>query len=239
MLSPMRIGFRRYSVGARWYDVLSGERLVYRIGRVVGIRRLGIRAGDTVLDVGCGTGLNLPLLARRVGPDGRVIGADLSPDMLRMARNRVDAAGWGNVTLIEADATTVDWRAAIADALGEPAGGVTAPTARSGDRPTPEVTTIDAAVATYSLSVTDEPDTAWHNLRTALRPGARVCVVDMADPRGLAALFRPLARLACALGGADISAHPWRNLERDGVDIEHLTARGDHIHIVTGTVGAQ
>ncbi len=226
-LWPVRIGFRRYSVGARWYDVLSGERLVYRIGRVVGIRRLGLRPGDTVLDVGCGTGLNLPMLVRRVGPDGLVIAADLSPDMLRMATQRVDAAGWRNVVLLRADATTVDWHSAISGALA---------VSRVALEPRPM--TIDAAVATYSLSVTGDPDAAWNRLRAALRPRARVCVVDMSDPRGVAALFLPLARLACALGGADITAHPWTRLEADGVHVEHLTARGGHIHIVTGTVNA-
>lgn len=226
----MRIGFRRYSAGARWYDVLSGERLVYRIGRVVGIRRLGLRAGDTVLDVGCGTGLNFPMLVARVGPTGLVIGADLSSDMIRMARRRVDAAGWGNVLLLRADATTVDWRATI-DAAAAAAG--------ASDSPTPAGATsvvVDAAVATYSLSVTEDPDAAWSRIRAALRPRSRVCVVDMSDPTGLATVFRPFARIACALGGADITAHPWRALENEGVRVEHLRARGGHVHIVTGTV---
>ena len=61
----------------------------------------GLRAGDLALDVGCGTGRALPALAAAVGPAGRVIGLDLTPDMLTAAR----AAGRGGCgPLILADA---------------------------------------------------------------------------------------------------------------------------------------
>ena len=69
----------------------------------------GLRAGDLALDVGCGTGRALPALAAAVGPAGRVIGLDLTPDMLTAAR----AAGRGGCgPLILADAR----RLPIADA---------------------------------------------------------------------------------------------------------------------------
>ena len=53
---------RRYGVGARWYDVLSGERPVYRTGRLAGISLLDLSPGDAVVDLVCGTGLNLSLI---------------------------------------------------------------------------------------------------------------------------------------------------------------------------------
>jgi ubiquinone/menaquinone biosynthesis C-methylase UbiE len=55
-----------------------------------------------VLDIACGTGANFPLLVERVGPAGRVVGVDLSPDMLAVAAERVRRMGSDNVTLIEA-----------------------------------------------------------------------------------------------------------------------------------------
>jgi len=88
----------------------QGERLVYRAGREAGVRLLGLSPGDTVLDLGCGTGLNFGRLADAVGPGGTVIGLDRSPAMLRMARRRVDSNGWRTVRLVEADATRFDPR---------------------------------------------------------------------------------------------------------------------------------
>jgi trans-aconitate methyltransferase len=54
-----------------------------------------------VLDVGCGSGLCFPLLEARIGPEGRIVGIDQSPEMLAVARARLGGAGWSNVTLIE------------------------------------------------------------------------------------------------------------------------------------------
>lgn len=61
---------------------------------------LALQPGDTVLDVGCGTGLSLPLLRQAVGARGRVVGIEQSPDMIERARQRVAEHRWKNVTLI-------------------------------------------------------------------------------------------------------------------------------------------
>jgi len=66
------------------------------------IAHLGLVPGETVLDAGSGTGLSLPLLVEAVGPTGRVIGIEQSPEMMAQARARVAAAAWSNVTLVEA-----------------------------------------------------------------------------------------------------------------------------------------
>lgn len=75
----------RYTGGARLYDILSGERPVYRAGRVRGITALHLRPGQQVLDVGCGTGLNFPLLLDGIGSRGAVVGVDASGSMLARA----------------------------------------------------------------------------------------------------------------------------------------------------------
>ena len=71
--------------------------------RVRTIARLALQPGDTVLDVGSGTGLSLPLLVAAVGPQGRVVGVERSSGMMALARERARAAGWQNVELIEAE----------------------------------------------------------------------------------------------------------------------------------------
>jgi len=72
--------------------------------RAQAVTLLCLRDGDTVLDVGCGTGASLPLLVGAVGPAGRVVGIEQSGEMLARCRQHVDARGWRNVTLIEAPA---------------------------------------------------------------------------------------------------------------------------------------
>lgn len=63
---------------------------------------LAPKAGDRILDLGCGNGLLTEELARAVGPSGHVTGLDASPDMLAAARNRLN--GRSNITLTHSDA---------------------------------------------------------------------------------------------------------------------------------------
>lgn len=76
---------------------------------------LELRPGETVFDVGCGTGLSLPLLHAAVGSRGRIIGIEQSPEMIELARQRVRAQRWRNVTLLNSPVEAAD-PAQVADA---------------------------------------------------------------------------------------------------------------------------
>jgi ubiquinone/menaquinone biosynthesis C-methylase UbiE len=81
--------------------------------RVVNIRSetvalLGLRSGDCVVDVACGTGLSFPQLRAGVGGYGRVVGVELSPEMCRVARERVERHKWHNIQVIEGDVLRTD-----------------------------------------------------------------------------------------------------------------------------------
>ncbi len=93
---------------APFYDLLAAGYSFIGSGRfrrhVVAV--LELQSGETVVDLGCGTGANLPYLVEAVGPTGQVIGVDLSPGMLEQARERVQANGWQNVQLVGADMRT-------------------------------------------------------------------------------------------------------------------------------------
>lgn len=101
-----RRALEKYRLLAPRYDrrALAIERLVLTRTRRRVVERLGPASGWTVLDVACGTGLTLARLVEAVGPRGRVIGIDQSPDMLAVARERVRAHGWKNVEFVQAAA---------------------------------------------------------------------------------------------------------------------------------------
>ncbi len=202
---------RPYTTFAFLYDAVSLDWPVYGSGRRAGIEALGLVPGDRVLDLGCGTGLNLRHLLRRIGPTGHVVALDVSPDMLRQAARRIRRRGWPNVTLICADASSVD------PAAWAP---------------------VDAALATYALSVVPDGSAAWRTMLRATRPGGRIAVVDMQEPEGRWVVLRPAARWLCAVSGADIRAEPWRFLEFELADVRSAARRGGHIQIRVGTVPA-
>jgi acyl dehydratase/ubiquinone/menaquinone biosynthesis C-methylase UbiE len=108
------------------------------------ISQLRLRPGDVVLDVGCGTGLNFERIEAAIGPGGRLVGIDPSPEMLAPARARVEAAGWANVTLLPASAEQA--------VLPEP---------------------VDAVLFAFTHDVVQSPE-ALANLLGQVRPGGRV-----------------------------------------------------------------
>ena len=76
----------------------------------------GVEPGQTVLDLGCGAGLDLILAAQKTGSEGRVIGVDASPEMLQRAEQNVAKAGLDNVELrqgvieeLPVESASVDW----------------------------------------------------------------------------------------------------------------------------------
>ncbi|MDQ1482072.1 MAG: arsenite methyltransferase [Actinomycetota bacterium] len=94
-----------YAAGAAKYDERTDQFTGFR-RRVVDA--LDLRRGDVVADVGCGTGLCMPALQERIGPQGRIIAVDESAAMLDIARARAEQFDWSNVTFILAPAAAVD-----------------------------------------------------------------------------------------------------------------------------------
>jgi len=206
----------RYRSGAL-YDLLSFERSVYRAGRMAGIDLLGLRPGDRVLDLACGTGLSFEPLQQRVGPRGEVVAVDASAQMLDRARSRAARDGWSNIRFVTADAGA-------------------RPAAPPPDHPWCRQP-VDAVLVSYALSVIGDWQAAWQNALAALRPDGQVAVVDLALPYGRAAALAPLARLACAAGGSDPYRHPWLVAERDGRDVRRAALRGGHVQVVVARFG--
>jgi trans-aconitate methyltransferase len=96
---------KAYTAGAASYDSRTDPFMVFR-RRLVDA--LVVRRGEVVVDVGCGTGLCLPLLQERVGPEGAIVAVDESEAMLDIARARAEQARWSNVTFILARAAEAE-----------------------------------------------------------------------------------------------------------------------------------
>ncbi len=95
-----------YGRWARLYDLLAVATPGLSQLRSRVADELHLSPGDTVVEMGCGTGANFSHLRERVGPEGRVVGVDFTRGMLDQARDRIDRKGWKNVYVVQADAAT-------------------------------------------------------------------------------------------------------------------------------------
>lgn len=98
-LEAIRSLYDRWARVYDWNPVLA----LVRPTRRRAVEAMALEAGDSVVDLGTGTGANLPFLRAAVGPEGRIVGVDASPGMLARARARVDNRGWENVHVLEGD----------------------------------------------------------------------------------------------------------------------------------------
>jgi demethylmenaquinone methyltransferase/2-methoxy-6-polyprenyl-1,4-benzoquinol methylase len=79
--------------------------LGFRMGfyREQAVEALHLKAGDTVVDIACGTGANFSLLQEKIGPNGRIVGVDFTDAMLTKAQERITENQWRNVELVRSD----------------------------------------------------------------------------------------------------------------------------------------
>jgi len=89
-----------YDLAVKFYRLLG-----LKIGkyRKMTVNALELSKGDTVVELGCGTGLNFPLVLDIIGPEGKLIGVDITDKMLDQARKRAVENGWNNVELVQSD----------------------------------------------------------------------------------------------------------------------------------------
>ncbi len=145
-----------YRKSARHYDVTSQLYYPQHRHRRQAVQALGLRPGDSVVEVACGTGLNFPLIEQKIGRGGRIVGVDLTDAMLVQAQHRIETNGWSNVRLVQADAAEFEF----------PAG-------------------VDAILATYPHALLPEARQVIANGAAALRVGGRWAVLDLKVPDNL------------------------------------------------------
>lgn len=141
----------RYRHLAQGYDQSGIDAL--SAWRAEAVKQLNLKRGDVVVDIGCGTGLNFALLQEAIGPEGKIIGVDLTDAMLDQARLRIAQQGWKNVDLVQCDAAHY-----------------------------PFPTQVNAILSTFALTFIPECEHVIEHGCQALAPGGRWVVLDMAWP---------------------------------------------------------
>lgn len=197
------ISIAKYRRRAAHYDL---ELLAFEPVRREAIALLDVQPGARVLDVGCGTGLSFAPLLARLGPKGRIVGVDPSPEMLGLARERIACNGWTGIELVEATA-----------------------------RDAPLAGRADAALFHFTHDVLRDPEALDHVL-AHLKPGAHVVASGLRwappwmVPTNLFVLGAAWYSVTC-MDGLD---QPWTMLGKRVQDLQVRTRGWGGIYIASG-----
>lgn len=142
-------------MGLKWLASLSlFEEMIAPIGDAL-LDRADYQDGDTVIDLGCGGGATTLAIARTVAPSGKVMGVDISPDLVAAARQRAVRNGADNIAFTCADASTV----ALADAP------------------------YDRLFSRFGSMFFEDPVGAFSHLHSLLRKGGQIDLAVWGPPR--------------------------------------------------------
>lgn len=184
ILGRYRRQARRYDASVVLYYLIGFRQAAYRKKAVAA---LGLRPGDTVAELGCGTGLNFSHLQAAVGRGGRIIGLDLTDRMLDEARARVQRSGWSNVELVCGDAGAYDYP-----------------------------TRVDGVLSTFALTLVPEYDEVIRRGAAALSPEGRFVVLDFKKPKHAPRWLLQLMLLVTKPFAVTLDLaerHPWESME--------------------------
>ena len=197
---------RTYNATAWIFQPLGAERLQRRA-----VELLDLHPGDTVVDLGCGTGVNLRALADAVGEHGQVVGIDLSQGMLNQARRLAERHNLLQVTLIQGDIREV--------------------------RLPPDTA---GALATASLEMIPQQDALISDLAAQLSPSrGRLAVLGFRRPPTWPEWAVALGRTVTAPFGvtrAYEDIQPWRSVRKHMDEIAFDTALGGALYLIVARV---
>jgi SAM-dependent methyltransferase len=172
---------------------LPGDAVAYSMGCGDPLAFAEVEAGDTVVDLGCGAGIDILLAARRAGPAGRVIGVDMTDEVLEKARANIAASGLANVEV----------RKGLIENLPV------------------ETATVDWVISNCVINLSPEKDRVFAEIARVLKPGGRMLVSDIVVEDLPESLRRNEAIYNSCVGGAISEPEYIDGLRRAGlVDIE-------------------
>ena len=179
------------------YDGVDGyvEAADLKLGCGLPVEHAGLAAGQTVLDLGAGAGLDAFVARRVVGEAGTVLGVDFTPEMVARARQNAAALGYANVRFEHGDIEALPF----------------------------EDETVDVVVSNCVLNLVPDKARAFAEAFRVLRPGGHVCVSDVVSQGTLPASVRSSAELyaGCVAGALDreVYLRVVRDAGFEGVDV--------------------
>ena len=157
----------------------------------------GVEAGQVVLDLGSGAGLDLLLAAKKVGPEGRVIGVDMTDAMIETARRNIAAAG----------ATNVELRKGLIEDLPVADGSV------------------DWVISNCVINLSPEKPAVFREIARVLAPGGRFSISDIVAEELPDVIRDQAIAYAACVGGAISEARYLAGLEAAGLTELEVTER--------------
>jgi len=196
---------QRYDSALKLYQ-LMGLRIEEYRARAVEL--LCLKRGDCVVDLGCGTGLSFPFLVQAIGPEGRLIGVDVSAEMLACARVRIERSHWNNVHLVHGDIAEYDFPGSV-----------------------------NAALSIGVFGYVPERDRVMERIAQALVPGGRIVIVDGKRPdRWPLWLFKLFVWCSSPFGvtAEYFDGHTWESVERFFQETTFEEVYGGLLYISSG-----
>jgi len=144
---------RRQPEARDYIKILEDPHRVERLNPPEIVRKLALKPGQTVADIGSGSGLFTRLMAQAVQPDGHAYAVDIDPDLLRYVQQTAKAAGILNITTVLAPEDTPGLRSA----------------------------SVDLALICDALHHIEKRPEYLANLRACIKPGGRIAIIDFTD----------------------------------------------------------
>ncbi len=198
----------KYDFSVKLYRLLGLRIEAYRS---YAVNLLNLQKRDWVVELGCGTGLNFPRIMKKIGPEGRLIGVDITPGMLEEARKKIERFGWNNVKLIQSDIAAYDFPPRV-----------------------------NGVLSTGVFGYIPEYDRVIDKASRVLVPGGRLVIFDLKRPeRWPSWLFKFYLGLAQPFGVTASYFHhkPWKSVERHFPATGFEERYGGLIYISSGIAG--
>jgi len=205
VVSAYRKYANSYDLAVKFYRLLG-----LKIGkyRKMTVNALDLSKGDRVVELGCGTGLNFTLVLDVIGPNGKLIGVDITDKMLDQAKKRVKDNGWKNVELVQSDFAEYTF----------PKG-------------------LDGIFSTGAIQYSPQYDKIIEQGYYALKPGKKFVLFDFKMPQGPSRILAPILIFFTKAFEANeeyLQRHGWESIEKYFEETSFTEGWGGFVYVSVG-----